>query len=824
MAQVQSPEEFFPHPYTEEFTQHHLIVDYYQHVAQASPMVQLVEYGRTNEHRPLVLAFVSSEQNLRNLDAIRTNNLRLAGLSEGEPDMDAARLIVWLSYSVHGNESAGTEAAPRVLYDLVTGANGAHAWLENTVVILDPCINPDGFNRYVNWNAQVSSKSFDSRPVAREHDEPWPGGRVNHYLFDLNRDWAWQTQIESQQRMVEYRRWMPQVHVDLHEMGYTSPYYFAPAAEPYHPYITDWQRDFQVTIGRNNARYFDENGWRYFTKEVFDLFYPSYGDTYPTYNGAIGMTYEQGGSGFAGRAIDLPHGDTLFLADRIAHHTTTSLSTIEISSQNKGALLEQFRRYFADAQANPPGPYRTFVIKGSNATGKLQALTHLLERQGIVYGRPQSGAGRSYTGFNYRTGSDEAFTLSADDLVVSAFQPRSVLTQILFEPEGDLVDSLSYDITAWALPHAYGVEAFALKDRINVLPGYRIAASYGQLPEAYAYALRWESLREAKFLAAALREGLRPRFATEAFSVGGESFAAGTVIFMQTEHRNVRGWLQTLQRLHSDMLTPLVPIQTGFVDSGKDLGSSSYRLIQQPRIVTVAGERVSTNGFGQVWYLFEQVLDYPVTVVDVGSMGSVDWDDFNILVLPEGFYSISENTMNDIKSWVRGGGKVIAIGSALRQFADKDGFALKTYAEDDREKEVERALEREELDLRLEPYASGRRRSISHQIPGAVFHARVDVTHPLGFGLGKDYFTLKTSARSYEHLTDAVNAVYLGDAPQHYGFAGSKALERVANSVVFAAEQSGRGAYVYMTDNPLFRAFWENGKFAFCNALFFAGN
>jgi hypothetical protein len=218
-------------------------------------------------------------------------------------------------------------------------------WLKNELVIMDPCINPDGRDRYVNWFNSVVSIVPNPQTAAREHQEPWPGGRTNHYNFDLNRDWAWQSQQESRFRLKLYNEWLPMVHVDFHEQGFNEPYYFAPAAEPFHEVITPWQREFQLLIGKNNAKYFDANGWLYFTKERFDLLYPSYGDTYPTYNGAIGMTFEQGGIR-GGLAVINEDGDTLTLADRLEHHYTTGLSTVEIASNNSSKLVSEFKKYF----------------------------------------------------------------------------------------------------------------------------------------------------------------------------------------------------------------------------------------------------------------------------------------------------------------------------------------------------------------------------------------------------------------------------------------------------------------------------------------------
>ena len=286
--QLKSPDQYLGYQLGEKYTPHHRIVSYFQQAAAAKPqMMKLEQYGETSEGRPLLLAYVASEGNFAKLEEIRKNNLRLAGVLTDQPADSNAPAIVWLSYNVHGNETSSSEVSMKTLYELLNPSNAqTKEYLKNVVVIIDPCINPDGRDRYVNWFTQMKGKNANPDGNAREHAEPWPGGRFNHYNFDLNRDWAWQTQIETQQRLVQYNRWLPQVHSDYHEQGYNNPYYFAPAAAPYHEVITNWQRKFQVEIGRNNAKYFDANGWLYFTKEVFDLFYPSYGDTYPIYNGS----------------------------------------------------------------------------------------------------------------------------------------------------------------------------------------------------------------------------------------------------------------------------------------------------------------------------------------------------------------------------------------------------------------------------------------------------------------------------------------------------------------------------------------------------------
>ncbi|MGB1451688.1 MAG: M14 metallopeptidase family protein, partial [Marinirhabdus sp.] len=418
-AQLQSPEAFLGYQLGTQFSRHADVVNYFAHVAQNSPMVTYAGYGKTNERRPLTYAVVSSPENLANIETIRTDNLKNTGIMAGSVAPKTA--IVWLSYNVHGNEASSTEAAMATLYKIVTEKQ---AWLENTVVLMDPCVNPDGRDRYANWYNQVAAQPYDVKQMAAEHNEPWPGGRSNHYLFDLNRDWAWATQVESQQRLKIYNQWLPHIHVDFHEQGINEPYYFAPAAEPYHEIISDFQRGFQTEIGKNHAKYFDREGWLFFTRERFDLLYPSYGDTYPTFMGAIGMTYEQAGHGRAGLGINTDEGYVLTLVDRIAHHTTTGLSTIEMASQNAQRLNREFKTFFDNSDLK----YKSYVLKGN--PDKIKMLTTLLDRHGITYGFATGG---NVSGYDYSK-NEKGSMAAAGALVVSTNQPKGKMVKVLFEP------------------------------------------------------------------------------------------------------------------------------------------------------------------------------------------------------------------------------------------------------------------------------------------------------------------------------------------------------------------------------------------------------
>ncbi len=342
----------------------------------------------------------------------------------------------------------------KTLHTLVTEKQ---AWLEKLVVIIDPCINPDGRDRYVNWYNQVKSTPFDIEPEANEHYEDWPGGRYNHYYHDLNRDWAWLSQVESQQRLPHYLSWMPQIHVDFHEQGVDSPYYFAPAVEPYHEILTDFQRDFQVTIAKNHAKYFDKEGWLYFTDDVFDLLYPGYGDTYPMFNGAIGMTYEQGGSGRAGLGILNSVGDVLSLKDRIAHHYTSGLSTVEVAYNNVQKLNQEFQAY----HARKNNKYKAYVLEGQE--DKIATLATLMEAHQIPLKKLAQRT--SIKGVEYSSQKTKNTAFSSSALVIDGTGKKNNLVQALFEPKTFYSDSLTYDITSWSLPFAHGLKAGGNKSK-----------------------------------------------------------------------------------------------------------------------------------------------------------------------------------------------------------------------------------------------------------------------------------------------------------------------------------------------------------------------
>jgi hypothetical protein len=822
-TQIKSPEEFLGYKIGTRYTPHWKVVSYFQYIAQSvSKSMKLQQYGETNEHRPLYLAFISSEENMSNLENIRLNNLRLANLAKDKMmPSENSPVIVWLSYNVHGNETSSSEASMLTLFALTDPKNlPTKEWLKTTVVIIDPCVNPDGRDRYVNWFNSVIGENYNPRLDAREHREPWPGGRTNHYNFDLNRDWAWQTQVESKQRMQMYNQWLPQVHVDYHEQNINQPYYFAPAAQPYHEAITQWQRDFQVTIGKNNAKYFDKNGWLYFTKEIFDLFYPSYGDTYPVYNGAIGMTYEQGGGGAGGLGADTDEGDTLTLYDRAIHHYTTSLSTIEIASLNAGSLVKEFRKFFNNGVTGLVGDYKTYVVKNNpNDTERIRALMDLLDKNGIQYGTG-TGTGK---GFNYHTAKEEAFNITIGDIIISAAQPKATMVKVLFEPQSKLVDSATYDITAWSLPYVYGITAYASKERI-ISSGSVILFSpiQNNTAEAYGYVIRWQGVSSVKTVAQLMKQGIKLRFAEMPFEVNGQQFARGSVIIIKKGNEKFGNNLgQLIGKTCDANNTKMNMVSTGMVDKGFDFGSSKVHPLKAPRVAMLTGEGVGSNAAGEVWFFFEQQLNYPVTLINANDFSRAAWDKIDVLILPDGNYRfLSEKSSSDqFAQWIRNGGRVVALENAVLQLSKQDWSAVHLKKEDDKD-----TATKKNPYISLFTFENREKDGLPATTPGSIYKVDIDNTHPLMYGYPNYYYTLKMDNNVYDFIKEGGwNTGVIKKDNQVAGFVGFKLKNKLKDGLLFGVQDMGRGSISYLSDNVLFRNFWENGKLMFCNAVFLVG-
>ncbi len=790
-AQNFTPTSFLGYEIGTRFTRQDKVVDYFHALQAAYPSMMKVEkYGETYEHRDLLLAFFGTPENLKKLEEIRQNHQNRAASEK--------LAIVWLSYNVHGNESSGTEAAMQTAYRLLTDKA---AYLANTIVIMDPCLNPDGRDRYVNFYQQYGNTPADIHKFSAEHKEPWPSGRPNHYLFDLNRDWAWMIQIESEQRVQRYNQWLPHVHVDFHEQGINEPYYFPPAAEPYHEVITNWQRDFQKEIGGNHASYFDKEGWLYFSKEIFDLLYPSYGDTYPTYSGSIGMTYEQGGSGRAGLAVITQVGDTLSLKDRVSHHVTTGLSTVEMSAKNVAKLVKEYQQFCVQKNYK----YKTYVLRSSQA--KLEPLMTLMKKNSIqvemITTSTQESSSKAY---HYQNGQIETLKLVQGDMLIHTNQEKGTLVNVLFEPKTLLSDSLTYDITAWTLPFAYGVEAWAIEtgnSKGTVFSGWSATLNQVSSPTCYAYVAAWESMKSTRFLTELQEAGMDVYFNEKGFKAQDVNFNPGTLIILRGENKRI-DFDQTVLKIANKHAVSLTALASGFVQEGLDLGSSSVKKIPNHSIGLLAGEDASSLNVGEIWHFFERQMERSIHLVFMDDLEEA-LPKLTVLFVPEGGISLSENTQ--VKEWIQNGGKLIVIGFAVNDLVGKEGFDIS---------QVENKTDSLQKPV---PFSKQERGQVSNNIIGAIYECEFDSSNPLAFGYDR-YYTLRQSAEQMK--VSEANVFHLKkDAKALNGFVGSRVKRQQSEAAIAGYQSYGRGSVIYFIDNPLFRGFWESGKLMIANAVFF---
>ncbi len=818
---IPTPDSFLDFPLGTQFPYHHEVLDYVEALAEASPSVQLVSYGTTYERRPLVLAVVSSPENLQRIEEIRKNHIAYTGLLDDKPTQEDLA-IVWLNFNIHGNEASGSNAAMAVLEALVNPEDPTiRAWLDKAIILIDPCVNPDGYARYVNWYSQKKSASANFNLSDWEHQEDWPGGRFNHYLFDLNRDWAWQTQKESQLRTAKYRAWMPHIHVDFHEMSHRSTYFFTPASPPFHQDLSPWQREFQEILSINHQKYFDKKKWLYFTGEVYDLFYPSYGDTWPMFNGAMGFTYEQAGGGRGGVRVLRSKYDTLTLKARINHHVTTALSTLETAVAQKDRLLKEFQNYFKENKESPQGPYKTYVIKAQGTSSqRLEALKQLLDRQQIRYGYPQ-GNGGNYSGFSYQKNARDNFSLSSEDLLISAYQANSRLLKVLFEPNPVLEDSLTYDLTAWALPYAFGLEAYACSERIPLETKLDKALKTPIPSESsYAVMIPWHDVKHARFLGALQEEEFVVRYIQEDIEMQGTKYTAGSMVILGADNLLLGpNWDRRAIALANEMKIPAYSIAGGKTDEGKDLGSRSSIVMQKPKVATLGGSKISPTSLGAIWHYFEQDLAYPLDIIPLDNLRGSTLKNYNVLILPPGSYTISDNLLSD---FARGGGKIIGIEDGIRSLESLRNSRLSSASPKGKSPENSlRISSHSKNPDSLPRFEDRNRKRLNSRSAGAIYRVYLDSSHPLAFGLGEETYVLKLHDKVYPFLGEGAWNVGIYREDSHLGGYLGKDLKRKSiNSLSIGHEYYGGGQLIYFVDPYLFRGFWHIGKLVMANAIF----
>ncbi len=841
-VRIPSPSEVLGYNLGDRYTSYDGVVKYLDALAAAAPdRMKIVRYGTTYEGRALRFAVLGSTYNLARLDTIKADSRKLADprSTTGAEAAELARTmpaIAWLSYGVHGNEASSPEAALNVLYRLLSaGDPGTAGLLDSMVVVVDPLLNPDGHERYVNFQLTRAGITPREDPEAVEHNEGWPSGRTNHYLFDLNRDWAWLTQEESRARIAAYREWMPHVHVDFHEMGYNSSYFFFPAFKPFNKNFPASTIEWGEIYGRGNAEAFDREGWSYYSGESFDLFYPGYGDSWPSLHGAIGMTYEQAGQ--SGVRIRRRDDEILTLRERLEHHSATSIATLRTTAVNREKRLKDFHRFFDEAiEEGKQGPVRSYLVPPGKDPARTAKMVDLLVQQGVEV----SQAGEEFSPGDAKTyfpSTTRPKSFPAGTFVVRLDQPAKRLVMALMEQEPAITDTSYYDISAWCLPIAYGVEAWWSSG----VPGVPLAqVVHAAVPPGsvtggkarYAYIMPWTSNNAAKALVRLLQAGYKTHTAMREFTHAGTRYGRGTIIV--PVRPNPPGIDSAMKSLAVEFHLPIAAANSGFTESGMNLGSDRAVLLKRPKIAVLAGDPVSTSAFGAIWSMFDRDYGIEFVPVEPWRLGWTDLQKYTAIVFPDDgaagrdyAEALDSGFVKKLKTWIAAGGTYIGIeGGAVFATQDRMGIAgakLKSKKKKDGEEKKESADKKkgpdeEELGklMTVEEREKKRRRE---DIPGTIVGVRIDNSHPLGFGYDTTIAVFRTTNSVFELSASGYN-VGVYRASSRIGGHMSRENETFMESTPFLIHETlGAGNIVLFADDPNFRLFWDSLNKMFLNSV-----
>ncbi len=822
---IPTPDSILGYTVGTTHTRPHQIVEYFRAVAEASDRVTFSEYGRTHENRPLIYAVVTSPANHARIEALRTANLSLSDDPGGVSDIEIERMPVIVSthFSVHGNEASGSEAALLLLYYFAAGiGDRVESVLDSAIVIIDPVVNPDGKDRFVDWVNGNRGLTPTGDSDDREHNEPWPGGRTNHYWFDLNRDWLVAQQPESKERLNLFHRWRPQVLLDVHEMGSDRTFFFQPGI-PSRGNPNTPQETFDLTgeLTRYSARALDEIGSLYYSRESYDDFYYGKGSTFPDVNGSVGILFEQGSS----RALlRLTKDGTLDFGFTIRNHLAASIGLIEGAVAMRTRLLRHQRDFYADAlEEGAAARFDGWLVGSPRDHTRTQELLQVLRRHRVEILPVKSEA----------TVDAKTFT-PGNSYVIPARQPQFKLIKSSMETTTTFRDSVFFGVSTWTLPLAFGIQTAEYTGNIShiagdaigdvVLDGGRVVGGRAK----YAYVMPWGRYYGPRALFELLTSGVPARVSLESFETvsGGEPvyFDRGAIIVPlqsrgRTDGEGVEQVHQIVQRLAVRDHVEFYAIDSGLATAGVDIGSPRTIPLHEPSVGIFAGKPLTAYRVGEVWHLLSERMKIPVSLLDLDRVADVDLDKYSVLVLVDGNFvgagsdlvGASFDLAAALRTWVEKGGRLISMQRAAEWVAS--------------EQIVTAEFPTEELPLRRPWVRYGDRDIVknSRDIGGAIFEADLDRSHPISFGLGSRVALFKTRYSILKPPTDAGTtvAVYRPD-PLLSGYAPTDRLERIAKSAAITSQKVGDGRVVLIQDVLAFRSFWLGSDLLLLNAILMA--
>jgi hypothetical protein len=810
---IPKPKDIIYHEVGEWHVTHDRLVNYMRAVAAAAPdRIKLETMGFTYENRPQVLLIITSPKNHQRLEEIRQQHVMLTDPAKSASlNIDNMPLVIWIGHSIHGNEQSGSNAALVSAYYLAA-AQGRQIdeLLDNVVILFDPSFNPDGMQRFSTWVNQHKSKNLVSDPNDREFNEVWPGGRFNHYWFDLNRDWLPAVHIESQNRLKWFHLWKPNILTDHHEQGSNATFFFQPGVPSrVNPLTPGKNQELTAKLGKFHAAFLDRIGSLYFTKENYDDFYYGKGSTYPDINGAIGILFEQASS--RGHLQQTANG-LLSFPFTIKNQFTTTLSTLEGAKALRKEFLQWQRDFYKNAiEESAMATVKAYVFGDNNDAAKNETfVTMLLRHQVAVYPLSKN---ISAEGYEYKNGS--AF-------IVPANQNQFRLIKAIFEKTLHYTDSLFYDITAWTMPLAFGLPYAELKlpqyntdmlgEKIQVaLSGTAVAFDKSN----YAYLLDWNNYYAPAALYELQNAGVTAKVTTNPFemNVTGiiRNYNYGTIlvpVVMQT--LAAEQLYETVKRIAGKYGVNVQPVITGNVLSGSDLGSSKFVAVAKPSIAMITGPGVNATDAGEVWHLLDQRMNIPAIHLEPAVFNRIELNKYNTLIMVGGNYN--ELNKDKLKTWVQGGGILILTEEAIN-WAAQNGIS------DVKFKKLKSPVD----SMQNLSYTDREQIDGAQQMSGAIFGAEIDLTHPLAYGYNQKTISLFKANKVFMEKSKNPFATpfYYGSKPLQSGWVSKENSDAVKNSAAVIVNTLGNGRVINIGDNPNFRAFWLGGSKLFMNAIFF---
>lgn len=821
-SSITSPADFLGYELGEEFSLHSDIVRYFQQLDEESDKLTLHKYGETYEGRGLYYAVITSEENQGSIEDLRENNLTLAdpdelGNNERDEIVSEQPISVWLSYNVHGNEPSSSEAAMQTAYRLVAGMDEETQQMRNdAITIIDPMINPDGRDRYVFWYKSAKSNMLNDDANDYEHDEIWPGGRTNHYWFDLNRDWTWLVHPESQGRIAAYQQWLPQVHLDLHEQGFNSNYFAMPGTTPYNYELPDDYGKWADTFGRGTIEEFDEHNINYFTREAFDFFYPGYGSSYPSVMGAIGMLAEQGGHSRGGRAVETDDGYVLTLRQRIFDHYINGISMVRTAIHNREDLLTYFSDSFSEDSKK--GNVETFILP-DNSDDYTYELVNIMLQHGVEVEQATEDFSID-NATSYWDGEESDRDFSSGDFIIKTDQPKHVFINTLFKRQLEIQDSVMYDMATWSAPLAYnldaawstsenGVDTEMVTDQISYPSGVT------NQDAGYAYVVDWGQRFAPNALSKLWEEGYRVRTAIKPFTFDGTTYTRGSLIVLIGRNSKKRDSIaDDMARIAEEASVVITGFDTGRMDEGIDLASRDSQPIEKPKVALMVDDPFSSYTAGQIWFLFDRWSDFGISRIRTDALMGIDLNEYDVIVMPGSWGgiggAIDSTAQAKLKTWVQSGGTLVATeGSAAFFSKDQSGFTNVELVKDKDENEDEESG-------KIDPEAYTRYEALEDssglkRIPGSAFQGIIDDSHPLAFGLGDHLYSLKFSDDALVPSTDWQTVGYYAKDTDELlvsGYASQENIEKVAGHAFAGVASMGSGKVVFLVDNTQYRMFW----------------